>query len=202
MVKKISKKQKVIIVLSNTVTANGKLSEESKLRVQMGKQLFDSNRASFVIMNGGPSKVDDGTYIQRGKRPYHCDIMRDYAISLGMPAEKVLVQDYSSDTVGEIYFVRRMLLEPYHWNDVTIVTSDYHLSRVRTICDILLKDISVDFCGIETNNNQEVNERRSLETFLKQFGDINKGDLCKFEQRLYALHELYSQIPSKERMTF
>jgi uncharacterized SAM-binding protein YcdF (DUF218 family) len=105
-----------IIVLSQKLIPDRELSEEPKLRVERVTELFKADCANYVIMNGGPGKFTEktpyGEFIPRGFHLVQCEVMRDYAMGLGIPKKRILMQSFSSDTIGEAYFVKKMLLAP------------------------------------------------------------------------------------------
>lgn len=200
-----------IIILSGRLTPDRKLDGESKLRVQKGVELFKQGISDCIIMNGGPGlfteETDEGKCVQRGTHPIQCEVMRDCAISLGVPRDRILMQDYSSDTVGEAYFVKEMFLFPMNLKDIIVVTSSYHIKRAREIYkQILGSDYSIEFVGVKTElcNNPETiaREEKSLNKFLEQFGMLKPGDSAKIENVLFNCHPLYTKIPKTERKRF
>ncbi|KYK27649.1 MAG: hypothetical protein AYK19_06490 [Theionarchaea archaeon DG-70-1] len=200
-----------IIILSGRLTPDRKLDRESKLRVQKGVELFKKEVSDCVIMNGGPGlfteETDGGRCVPRGNHPVQCEVMRDYAVSLGVPRDKILMQDYSSDTVGEAYFVKEMFLFPMNLKDIIIVTSNYHIKRAKKIYKhILGSDYSIEFVGVKTElcNDPETlaREEKSLSKFLELFGMLKPGDSARIENVLFNCHPLYTKIPKTERRRF
>lgn len=200
-----------IIVLSGRLTPDRKLDGESKLRVQKGVELFMQGVSDCIVMNGGPGlfteETKEGIYIPRGTHPVQCEVMRDYAVSLGIPRDRILMQDYSSDTVGEAYFVKEMFLFPMNLKNIIIVTSTYHRKRAEKIYkQVLGPDFSIEFVCVKTelDSNPEtlIREENSLKEFLRQFGKLKPGDSVKIERILFNSHPLYTKIPKKERKRF
>lgn len=205
------KRKDSIIVLSGPLTEDKKLGEEAIARVIRGIKLFGKGFADFIIMNGGPGKAAEGknrySYIPRGSHPVACEVMRDYAFSLGVPKNKILVQDYSADTVGEAYFVKEIILAPRGWKNNIIVTNKCHEKRAKIIYDFILgHGYNTSFDCIETdldrNPEEQIKQEESLKTFLKQFKGIRSGDSAAIEKVLYNSHIMYSKIPEKERLYF
>ena len=200
-----------IIILSGRLTPDRTLDEESKLRVEKGVELFRKRISDCIIMNGGPGlftkETNEGEYVPRGTHPVQCEVMRDYAVSLGIPRDKILIQDYSSDTVGEAYFIKEMFLFPMNLKDIIIVTSTYHRKRAEKIYkQVLGPGYSIEFVCVNTelDNDPEtlIREEKSLKEFLKQFGTLKAGDSVKIERILFNSHPLYTKIPKKERRRF
>lgn len=91
--------------------------------------------------------------------------------------------------------------------DIIIVTSNYHVKKVRKIYKhILGSNYSIGFVGVKTElcNDPETiaREERSLNKFLEQFGKLKPGDSVGIEQILYNQHPLYKKIPDEKRLRF
>ena len=200
-----------IIVASNTLTPARKLSRECRRRVDKGIELYEDKQAPVIIMNGGPGKftepTPEGTFVPRGTHPVQCEVMRAYAMALGVPEDDIVMQDYSSDTVGEAYFCKEMILVPEKWKTNVYVTSNYHVPRCMAVYDhILGKGFSTVFTGVavDSDNDPEIwaFERRAYAMFKEQFGDTPKGDSAAIEEVLYSKHGIYSKIPEEKQLRF
>jgi len=196
-----------IIVASNTLTPDRRLSEECRMRVDKGIELYRRREAPLIIMNGGPGKFIDGSFVPRGTWPVQCGVMKEYAVSRGVPFERILIQDYSSDTVGEAYFSKEMLLDPFCLTKNIYVSSNYHLPRCREIYDhILGVGFKTDFKGVPVDIDNDPAtlefEKKALEMFREQFGGTPRGDSAAIEEALYSRHGIYSKIPEDKRLRF
>jgi hypothetical protein len=202
-------KQDSIIVLAHSLTPERELTAESKLRLDFAVDLFKQDVADFMVMSGGPGILTDGRYMQRGTHPVNCEAMKDYALCLGVPADRILMQDYSIDTVGDVYFTKEMILVPRKWFNNVFVTSKYHVKRVEVVSGIILgTPFSTKVMGVETENLIGVEpailaeEESTTKLFLKQFGGVRPGDSRAIEEILYRDHLLYRKIPEEERLRF
>ena len=120
-----------ILVEFNTLTPD-KLTEECKLRVKKGVELLEKDVASVLIMNGGhafKNRMPDFSPIPGC--PLQCDLMKDYAISLGTLESRILTQPHAAETVGEAYFVKEAILIPRNFRNNVVVSSMYHLHLGR-----------------------------------------------------------------------
>lgn len=197
-----------VIVLSHYLTPQRELTEESRLRVDKGLEILAKGGANYIIMNGGPGKFSErtkqGLYVPRGTHPVHSEAMAQYAMQRGVPREKIAIQDFSSDTVGEAYFAKEMVLLPNNLLDNIVVSSEHYIPRVREIFNKILAGIfSTDYAGvpIALANAKEAgeNEGKSLEIFRAQFGQVGNGDSATIEAILYSLHDLYNNLPQESR---
>lgn len=199
-----------IIIASHLITPDLKLSEESKKRIEKGLDLLYKGLADFLIMNGGPGQytkpVNGSKFVNRFSNiPRHCDLMKEYALKLGADKNKILVQNYSSDTIGEAFFVKAFILEPNCFTNNFLVTSNYHILRSSIIYDYILGEkyftvyVSTDVPKqkVKIEINKEFKKIKKFFDFVKC---INKGDSYKFQQKLYESHELYNKIPLERRI--
>lgn len=116
------------IVLGGGVSSEGDIFPEAKSRVEKAVELYKINFVSQLIMSGRWSFILNYTPIKT-----EAGAMKEYAISLGVPATKIITEESSQDTIGNAYFTKVNILEPAHWHDICVVTSDYHLERTRYI---------------------------------------------------------------------
>lgn len=56
-----------------------------------------------------------------------------YLRALGLPEERILFETASYDTVGNAYFARTALTDPLGLRRLVVVTSAFHLERVRAV---------------------------------------------------------------------
>lgn len=208
-------KYKSIIVLSHELTPDWELSEESKLRVEKGVKLFEKGYAKYIIMNGGPGKFEKdpngkypyGKFVPRGSHPVQCEAMKDHAMNLGIPRWNILMQNFSSDTIGEAFFVKQMFLAPNGWHNNIIVTSKFHEKRVKRIYEIVLgnrylTEFELISKGRDNCDKTRKGEEDKIRRFERDFGDIEPGDSHAFETALYERHDIYSKIPRALRPRF
>lgn len=196
-----------IVVLSQWLTPDRKLNDSSIARIEKGLELL-ARGADYIVMNGGPGKytqmTPEGMYIPRGTHPVHSEVMAQYAMERGVPKQIIGIQDYSSDSVGEAYFGKEMILAPNNLRNIIVVTNGMHLPRVKAIYEkILGKEFNAEFADVESpcdlDANLIENEQQMLQLFLRQFGHLSNGNSEGIERVLYKEHKLYSQIPESER---
>ena len=117
-----------IVVLGNRppVDESGRIRAELRRRVETGVQLFRRGLAPRLVMAGGPAPSGD----------VEADVMRDFAIRLGVPPHAILRERRSQDTIENARFSITMLCknetEPCI-PEVIIVSSPYHLRRARML---------------------------------------------------------------------
>ncbi len=94
-------------------------------RVQKAAGLYNDGVAACLIMSGRHS------FRLRSDPPAISEaaVMRDFALALGVPAEDILIEDESTDTLSNAYFTKVRFLAPLGWRRVCVVTSEVHAER-------------------------------------------------------------------------
>jgi uncharacterized SAM-binding protein YcdF (DUF218 family) len=94
-------------------------------RVAKGVELYKEGAAACLIMSGRYS------FKLRASPPAisEAEVMRDFAVSLGVPSEDVLLEYESTDTLSNAYFTKVRFLAPLDWHRVCVVTSEVHAER-------------------------------------------------------------------------
>ncbi len=87
-------------------------------RIEKGMKLLERNPKAVLLMSGGQGP---GEEISEGRA------MADYAISHGVPAERILVEEKSKSTQENLLFARELMDETNP--RVLIVTTSYHVFR-------------------------------------------------------------------------
>jgi uncharacterized SAM-binding protein YcdF (DUF218 family) len=111
----------VIVVLCGGCRFNGRLNEATSARVAHGVQLFEQGLAPRVILSGGRATPH---------RPRCAPRMRTLAVDLGLPADRITVEDRSSRTVENAREVAR-LLGRVDKPGILLVTGPLHMRRAR-----------------------------------------------------------------------
>jgi uncharacterized SAM-binding protein YcdF (DUF218 family) len=126
-----------VIVLGNANDEKGNLHPISLERITTGIRVFKEKKAKLLMTSGGK-----GSHFNNSKWD-HCDLMRTYAIKQGVPAAKTKALLLAQTTVDEILSIR-YLAKKNKWKSVCIVTSPWHLLRVRIMAKLAL-DIHVEY---------------------------------------------------------
>ncbi len=186
------KRADCIVVLHYKINEDKTLPKEEKLRIDKAIDLFKKGYAKKIIMSGG--KANKFGVVAS-------DLMKEYAVSGGVPKYCVLKEKYSKDTVGNICYVKRKFLIPRKWKKIIIVTSDYHIPRTKFICSATLeKKYKVKFVPVDPELDPEIKKEiesgektKILETRLIQMrlGRIRRGDDKSMLKLLLETHYKY-----------
>lgn len=64
-------------------------------------------------------------------------VMRQYLEERGVPRSQIILENRSWDTISNIRYLGR-ICHRYHIKNLCIITSDWHLPRVKYICTLFL----------------------------------------------------------------
>jgi uncharacterized SAM-binding protein YcdF (DUF218 family) len=115
---------RALVVLSGGLIAGsrgeGALSEDSLVRTVCGTRLSRRINPEFIVVTGG--SINPATVVSAAER------MRDLMIVLGVPKERILVENRARTTVGNAR-ESRALLAPRGITRIGLVTEALHMPR-------------------------------------------------------------------------
>ena len=177
-----------VIVLSER-TEGDLPSSEGKKRVGKGIELFKQGVARSITLTG----KRHGTIPQDIT---HAEAMKRYALSKGIDRNVIVKEERSVDTTGQVIFIKRDVVRPKGWKRLAVVSSDYHMPRVRKLFEFVFgKGYTIDFFSIKTKKNTATmhrKERQSSRMNDETFKGIARGDDESMLKRLYERHPLYN----------
>lgn len=147
-----------LIVLGAGVTSEGTLNDFGKLRVKQAAAVH--TRYKHIIMSG----YYTGKLIPPTSE---AKAMSNYAASLGVPNEKIILEEHSKDTFSNIYYSKKLLSKKA---SVGIVTSETNLERTTFICNHLLSGHNITYhpvkIQLDPNNKQKYLQRNARKLLL------------------------------------
>jgi vancomycin permeability regulator SanA len=178
------------IVLSHEIQ-NKKLSEEARKRLDKAIQLFKEGKIRVLLMTGDHSEIGENYGITLA------EAMKKYAIEKGIPEDKILKEEVSLETVGQLIF-SRLIIDKGQFKNIYIISSDYHISRVMVISEFVFNSnyhIFFEKVATEKNPEREKKERESERTFSETFKGVKKGDINQLLEILFERHKIYNKNP-------
>ena len=121
-------------------------------RLEVAVKLFKDNRAPFILFSGGKGKKG---VVAEAK------IMKDKAISLGIPEEAILTEEESYNTTENVLcsmlvLERKFLLQ--NIKRLIVVSSPFHIQRLSlTISRYMPRWIDYSFCYDEDSPTSRKN---------------------------------------------
>lgn len=116
-----------VVVLGAGIDKDGGLSRAGMRRVAAAAAVYEAGKAGALIVSGGPA-ARIGTPV--------AVLMRAHAIGLGVPPERVLLEDRADSTFQNLRFSFEIARQ--HGMDRLALASDaYHLPRARALAAFL-----------------------------------------------------------------
>jgi uncharacterized SAM-binding protein YcdF (DUF218 family) len=112
----------VIIVLGNPANDDGSIATVARSRVLEGIRQYRAGVAPHLMMTGGAVK----NQFAEG------NVMREFAISQGVPADEVFAETQSRNTIQNAYYSYK-IMQSHHWTSALIVSSPTHIRRASLI---------------------------------------------------------------------
>lgn len=157
---KISKNKKITILatialiaiivvanLGNFLIVNNELHKADAIVVfsgdngpitEKGVELLKEGLGDYLILSGG-IVYDDVTM---------AELMKNHAIKLGVPKEKILIDDKASTTHENAEFTKE-IIEENNFKSIIVVTSEYHSRRSKLAIEKALEDTLIDDKAVE-----------------------------------------------------
>lgn len=104
----------IVVLFGNGDGTNEGLGPESQRRARYGVKLLQDGLADKIIFSGG---YPDGS-----------DLMADFARQLGVPAEEIIVENRSYDTLSNWEYSTE-IMRAHDWRSALLVSSVFHLTR-------------------------------------------------------------------------
>ncbi len=138
--------KKILIVLGSPNSPTGKLSDISTSRLDYCANIYQ--KGNLILCTGGW-----GDHFNTSTNS-HASYAKQYLIEKGLSENAFLDSALSGHTVDDAVKVKPILAKLENIK-LIIITSDYHLNRVKLIFNEILKDFKMDFVGVESNLGQE-----------------------------------------------
>lgn len=111
---------RVALVFGAGVLPNGQPTPYLVNRVKTAADLYKAGRVKKILMSGDNSTRNHNEPL----------VMKNYAISLGVPAQDITIDAAGFNTYDTCYRAKHI----FQLNDATLITQGYHLPRAMTTC--------------------------------------------------------------------
>ncbi len=190
----MAKQFDAILVLGCGIDDQGELIDDARISVETAANLYQQRLAPLLILSG------DISYKATFRTPVsEAQAMKDYSISLGVPANKILVETESKDTLGNAYFTKTNLLGPLALHNIAILRGpNQSEERIRYLFGKVLGP-NYAFSLIERPEDRpdEVErERKSLAVLKSWLDEIEDGDDRAIYALMRSIHPGYSADPA------
>ena len=111
-------------------SANGKLSGVFVERINHGMYLYNKGVVPRIILTGG---------FGEGQQISDSQAAKDFAVSKGIPADKILIEEESTITFENL-LQAQLLMEAHDMKSALIVSDPFHMKRAMAIASVLGMD--------------------------------------------------------------
>jgi uncharacterized SAM-binding protein YcdF (DUF218 family) len=161
------KNKNIVVVLGSPNSDQGKLGQIALDRLNFCLEIYEP-KTDLILCTGGYGKHFNNT-----NEP-HASYAVQYLMDCGIQEGSFIGIALSSNTVEDAVKIREIL--PTDINSVKIITSDYHLERVKIIFDKILINTKNEFFGVKHTLLSSENHRL-LEHEKKAIAIIKKNGL-------------------------
>jgi hypothetical protein len=132
----------VIFILSGGLKKDGNVWRTNKfnegdnfgatgdtIRVIAGSYLFNHRLAPYIIASGGK-----GQYKDIADAPTVASVMNRELIALGIPADKIEIEDQSGSTYQQLNTLV-VWAKQKRWKSVAVISNEWHLPRIKAMIE-------------------------------------------------------------------
>lgn len=158
---------KALVVLGSLNSEEGSLGPISLDRLNYCARIFDP-KEHYIVCTGG-----FGAHFNTTNKA-HAVYAMNYLMHNGVGSERFLEPALSGNTVEDAVMTKEILLS-YNLDSLIVVTSDFHLERVKLIFDEVLSFITIEYRGVEHNLSHIEKEKFLAHEKKAIDGILNKG---------------------------
>ena len=108
------------------------LAGDRGYRTERGAELFHAGYAPYIIVSGGPIYNNITA----------ADLMMNHAMELGIPAEAIIKESHADSTYQNAFYTKE-IMEQRGFKSVIIVSSEFHMRRVKLVFERVFKDTDI-----------------------------------------------------------
>ena len=159
------KLREVLVVLGSPNSPEGHLSEIAKSRLDCAADLYDENKR--ILCTGGW-----GAHFNIALKA-HGIYAKNYLLEKGIPEQSFLDIALSSNTVEDAVKSKE-ILSRLDVSRISIITSDFHIERVKLIFGEIFKGLEIQFIEVKSDflNREEqtlisAHEKVAIESIIR-----------------------------------
>ncbi len=130
----------VIVVLGSPNFPDGTLGPIALDRIKGCLSIFDPTKHKILCTGGFGAHFNTSPVA-------HANYLKDFLIQKGVPSTAFLPLAFSSNTVEDAV-MSKFILKEVEYKNLLILTSEYHLARVKFIFTEILKDFNLSFNAV------------------------------------------------------
>lgn len=158
---------KTLVVLGSPNSEDGSLEYIALDRLNYCLDVFDPTN-NYIICAGG-----FGEHFNTTKNP-HATYAMKYLMDKGVENESFLEPALSANTVEDAVMTKKIMLH-HNLDSLVVITSDYHVERVKLIFDEILAPFTIEYKGVEHDISNVEKEKLLAHEKKAIDGILNKG---------------------------
>jgi len=189
-------KYDAIVVLGGSYIDENTLPEWVEKRLDAAI-LRDPYCKHFLLLSrGSPHKK--AILNEKGQLISECQIMAKYMIERKIDPKKILLENWSLDTIGNAYTALTMHCVPRNLRNLLIITSDFHMPRSKSIFEKVFSLFPINIFDLEFLETESTlcvskKEKKSLENW--EITKNSLSNLCDLHEFIFEKHNAYMSIP-------
>ena len=142
----------ILIILGFKLQPNNRLTPTLMERLKKGHQLFSTGKYDKIIVSGGR--------VQPKSTRTEAYMMKQYLSSwFGINESYILTESRSKDTIENAQYCLTMLHKIKNIKSITIISSKFHIKRVKHIFNYYLQSYKKILSYTHSNNKMSLQER-------------------------------------------
>ena len=163
-----------------------KPEEIRKSRLDEGFEIYAKGETNRIALSGSQSQE-----------------MKKYLTDKGVFDGMIFLEDLSRDTVGNAIFSKMLLALPNRWENIAVVSSDFHFPRVDEIFNFIYgPKFQITYVKAKSDGKVDFSRHEidSLQKFWGTFMGTKPGDDLETIPRLFENHEIYKNIENRKNL--
>lgn len=153
--------------------------------MKRAKKLLDKEQAPYVVTSGKWSTSIDTLGLRQPFR--ECDALADFLIAEGVDPAKILKEEYSQDTISNLYYLKTSLLIPCNMKRLLFVIADFRIPRLLFLCErILGPEYVVNFEAVPSKPSISYNEPQTYKLQKDFLEPMQTGDHHWLADKFYT----------------
>ena len=139
-VKDFPQKSDVVVALGGGVGESGKVGQGYEERVDSAVKLYKAGLAGKIVYSSGYK------YIMR-----EAEVMKALSIFMGAKAGDIILDQDSANTYEMVLKLKKLAADN-NWKKIILVSSPYHMRRLKALCDKNLPGLIIYYVPVEKSS--------------------------------------------------
>ena len=175
----------VVVAGSQPDTTTWEFPEQVYKCLDKAEELLENGHATHIVVAGRWSiALDNRGLVQPFKE---CDAMANYLLAQGVPADKILKEGFSKDTISNLYYLKTKIFIPNGYTKVLFVAADFRIPRLEFLCKrILGAAYEYGFEPIASKPSASYNEPHTFKVQKEFLAPMKDGDHAWLADKFYS----------------